>query len=351
MRAYKYAIFCFKKRLKNSQGFSLPELMVSMGISMGITLLASIVFMFGLDTYTRTVRKTEAESEMLSLMWVLRSSFATAVKVEYGGPANLAKNATTNRGPIDFQVGVGKLFSITDDDVPLGGTNYSGDESYLVALFNRETAGINLRQSQLHATQIVYQRPNIAGNAIRTGYQASGAIYVDLEWNNALVGGWTALSPRNSSQIFTRLTNFEINNVKVMDVSTNTVNPSFGSIQNVLADASTSPCYDNAGAAHNCFGRPVVSAEVTMVMRYFTSGNERNWHWCNSLHFSDVAGCNSLLGRALFFDLTRKLNPIFLNNNMHGLSNFSEQQYLPRRSLGNIHFMVPWIPQGGKVTW
>ena len=178
-------------------------------------------------------------------------------------------------------------------------------------------------------------------NAVRAAHRASGAVYIDLEWSNALAGGWAGVNPRNSSQLFTRLTNFEVNNIKVLDVSAG----GNGSMQNVVASGGT-PC--NAGTT-SCIGSPVISAEVTIAMRYFTSGYERNWSWCNSQRFAANALCTPT--NLVYSDLTRRMNPVFLNNTMHGLSTDGEQQYLPRRAMGNIHFMIPWTPLGGKTRW
>ncbi len=302
------------RRFLNSKGFSLSELMVSVAVSVLVSTVATFAFLMAFDVYIRMVRLYDAEVEMSSLMQNLRSTFATAVYTRYGGPASAANNAATNRGAGNEDVSQGRLFSITDAAVPGGGSNYIGD-AFLIGLFNREMMSA-ANQSDLAAVQITYQRPNAAANL-------SGAVYIDTERNPVAGGGWVRLNPVNAPQMFTRLTNFEIDNVKVYDTD--------GSIVNVTAAGGT-PC---AGAS-TCVGNPVVSAEVNMVMRYYTLGNVQDWKWCN-LERNGIAGC-TLTTFAKFYDLERKMNVVFVNNA------YQRGEYLPRRPFGNVYFFSPWLP-------
>lgn len=286
-----------------------------MGVSMVIALVASIAFSMAFDVYIRMIRQYDAEVEMSSLMYGLRSSMATAVHVEYGGNASVANNAFTNNGLGDERVGVGQLFTITDANVPAGGTNYAG-EPFLVAMYNRERASFANVQSNLQAVQIVYQRPS---------GDESGAIYLDSERNTTAGGGWIRARPINASEMYTRLTNFQVDNLKVYDSNGATVN---------VTAAAGGVC---VAAPGNCTGRPVVSAEIQMVMRYFTRGNEVDWRWCNSARANLFAGtCN--MTNVNFYDVERKMTVVFGNNAYERL------EYLPRRPFGNVYFLNPWRP-------
>lgn len=308
-----------ERRFMNAKGFSLSEMMVSMGISAIISLAASFAFIEAVNLYVRMIRQYEAEVEMSSLMLSLRTSFSTASYVRYGGVASAANNATTNRPALDQDVSAGWVFSISDATVPGGGTIYGG-EAFMVGMFNREMrVPVGASVDSLVATQIVYQRPNAAG-------LTSGAIYVDSEYNNVAPGnGWVRLSPVNAASMFTRLTNFELNNLKVSDAD--------GSMVNVLT-TSGNVC---GGGANNCVGRPVVSAEVTAVMRYFTKGRQPIWKWCNSARAGGVPAC-TMNEYTQFYDVERKMNVVFVNNALQ------RDEYLPRRPFGNIYFGAPWFP-------
>lgn len=309
----------FKKSARllfNSKGFSLVELMVSMGVSMIIALIATFAFSIAFDVYIRMIRQYDAEVEMSSLMYALRSSMSTAVHVEYGGNASVANNAFTNNGLVDERAGVGRLFTITDFDVPAGGTNYGG-EPFLVAMFNRERASFSNVQSNLQTVQIVYQRPSGI---------SSGAIYIDPERNTTAGGGWIRARPINAPEMYTRLTNFQIDNVKVYDTN--------GSIVVVTA-AAGGVCTPPAPV--NCTTRPVVSAEIQLVMRYFTVGAERAWRWCNNTRANlFVATCS--MNNVLYRDVERKMTVVFANNA------YERSEYLPRRPFGNVYFLNPWRP-------
>lgn len=309
-------IFLKKMNLRfiNNKGFSLNELMVSMAVSMIVSLTATVAFLQAVETYVRLIRQYEAEAEMSALMYSLRGAFTSAVKVVYGGSNTAAKNASTFRGLGNQRVGGGILFSINDIS-PGAVATYNGTP-YLVGFFNREAG--NFAQPSLVGTQIVYQQPN---NAQRF----SGAIYIDRERNAAALGsGWIRATPINSPEMFTRLTTFEINNVKVYDND--------GSVVNNLVSGGT-PC--SAGTA-SCIGRPVMSAEVRMVMRYFTKGNPQNWQWCNNARANLYAAC--AMNNVNYYDVDRKMTVVFANNAYEPL------EYLPRRPFGNLYFLRPWAP-------
>lgn len=305
----------WRPRFFNSKGTSIPELMVSMGISMIVSLIATLAFSMAFDVYLRMIRQYDAEVEMSSLMYTLRSTMTAGVHVEYGGRASVANNAFTNNGQPDERAGVGRIFSITDVDVPAGGTTYAG-EPILVGMFNREMAAFSATQSNLQAVQIVYQRPS--GNF-------SGAIYVDPEFNTTAGGGWVRARPINAPLMFTRITNFQIDNLKVYDTS--------GAMVNVTS-AAGGVC---VAAPGDCTARPISSAEVQVVMRYFTSGDESSWRWCNLARAGlFVATCDMV--NVTYHDVERKMTVVFGNNA------YQRSEYLPRRPFGNVYFFNPWRP-------
>ncbi len=307
------------RRFFNNKGFSLSEMMVSLGISAIISLTASFAFIEAVDLYIRMIRQYEAEVEMSSMMFTLRTSFATASYVRYGGLASAANNAATNRGAGNEDVSMGRLYAISDAAVPGGGSTYAG-ESLLVGMFNREMrVNVGTSNNSLVGTQIVYQRPS-------TATLGSGGIYVDLEYAGTAPGnGWVRMSPVNAPLLFTRITNFEVNNIKVYDTD--------GSMVNVQT-TSGNVC---GGGTNNCVGRQVVSAEVRAVMRYFTKGRQQIWKWCNAQRAGAVAAC-AMTEYAKFYDVERKMTVVFLNNALE------RGEYLPRRPFGNVYFGAPWFP-------
>ncbi len=310
------------RRLLNCKGFSLAELMVGMGVSMIISLIASFAFLMAFDVYIRTIRQYETEMELASLMYGIRSTMVTASYMRYGGEASAVNNTLTNiPGAGGEAVGYGRLFSITDTRPA---TTYTG-ELQLVAQFNRERSlGVvtgGQISGRLEAVQIVYQRPN-------TGARDSGAIYIDTERNPGAAGGWVRLSPVNAPQMFTRLTNFEVDNVKVIDAQGRSVNN---------AVPIGPDCLNAAGAAVNCINQQVLSAEINMTMRYFVNGRDTNFQWCNKNRFSANPLCNGAFGFR-YFDVERKMTVVFSNNAME------RGEYLPRRPFGSVYFFAPWLP-------
>jgi hypothetical protein len=324
----------FVRRFSNSKGFSLAELMVASGASAVICLVASFAFMMAMDVYVRMIRQYETEMELNALMYSLRSSMMTASYLHYGGLASVANNSRTTRPSANHGVGFGRIFTMNDTSPA---TTYTG-ESFLVAQFNREMhhrnpAFTNSRGS-LEGVQIVYQRPDA-----RVDRRNSGAIYIDTEWNPA-GSGWVRLSPVNAPQMFTRLTNFEVDNVKVIDaqgsIKENT--PSTGNV-----------CHNLAGALSSCVNQQVVSAEFSLTMRYFISGVAGNgleagadavlgdYQFCNRNRFAANAQCSILRG-AKFYDIDRKMTVVFANNALQ------RDEYLPRRPFGNLYFFAPWVP-------
>lgn len=304
------------RRFLNSKGFSLAELMVGMGVSMTIALTASFAFMMAFDVYIRSIRQYETEMEMSALMYGVRSTMITASYLRYGGAGSAADNALTNRPNTGAGVGQGMLFSLTDT-VPV--TSYNG-ELQLVAQFNREKSFSNTASS-LEGVQIVYQRPNVGTND-------SGAIYIDTERNVAAGGGWVRLSPVNAPQMYTRLTNFEVNDVKVIDAQGRSVN-------NTVSTGNV--CLDNVGASVTCTNRQVLSAEINMTMRYFIGSRENNLQWCNRNRLGANAACNTV-DALRSFDIDRKMTVVFSNNALE------RAEYLPRRPFGNVYFFAPWMP-------
>lgn len=306
----------FFNRFSNSKGFSLAELMVGMGVSSTIALIASFAFMMAFDVYIRSIRQYETEMEMSALMYGVRSTMMTASYLRYGGAGSAADNALTNRPNTGSAVSQGFLFSLTDT-VPA--TNYNG-EMQIVAQFNRERSFSNT-EGRLEAVQIVYQRPNVGTND-------SGAIYIDTERNAIVTGGWVRLSPVNAPQMYTRLTNFEVNDVKVIDAQGRSVN-------NTVSTGNV--CLDSAGAAATCVNRQVLSAEINMTMRYFVAGRENNFQWCNKNRLGANASCN-VVDALRSFDIERKMTVVFSNNALE------RNEYLPRRPFGNVYFFAPWMP-------
>lgn len=307
------------RRFLNSKGFSLAELMVGMGVSMVIAMIASFAFMLAFDVYIRSIRQYETEMEMSALMYGLRSTLVTAPYLTYGGPVAPADNATTNRGA-GGNVGFGHIFSITDT-IPNAG--YTG-EPRIVAQFTRERSYSDVA-GRIEGVQIVYQRPD-------AGARQSGAIYIDTEINPA-AGGWVRLSPVNAPFMYTRLTNFEVNEVKVIDAQG----------RSVLNTVSTgNVCLDSTGGAVSCVDQQVLSAELSMTMRYYVMGPARDFQWCNRNRFAANGACDYSVNRGYkSFDIDRKMRIVFSNNALE------QGEYLPRRAFGNVYFFAPWIRQRG----
>ncbi len=303
------------RRFLNCKGFSLAELMVGMGVSMIISLIASFAFLMAFDIYVRTIRQYETEMEMASLMYGIRSTMVTASYLSYGGVAGLASNLANTRGS-GSRVGHGELFTLNDID-PIAG--YTGG-IYIVGQFVRERSFSDISGS-LEAVQISYQRPDV-------GTHSSGAVYIDTERNVAPGGGWVRLSPVNAPQMYTRLTNFEVNNVKVIDAQGRSVN-------NTITTGNV--CLNDAGAASTCVGQQVLSAEINMTMRYFVSGRDTTYQWCNKNRFSANGACDGAFD-SRYFDIERKMTVVFSNNALE------RDEYLPRRPFGNVYFFAPWLP-------
>jgi prepilin-type N-terminal cleavage/methylation domain-containing protein len=318
MKSAPLGSYKFGRRFLNSKGFSLVEVMIASAVSLIIVLIASVAFLMAFDVYLRMIRQYDTEAEMSSLMYTMRSSFVTASYLKYGGISAPANQGVTTRGTGD-SVAHGTIYAINDTIPAPGGATYS-DGLWMVAQFVREQS-ISPVSGNLQGIQIVYQRPQTASNW-------SGAVYVDTERSATPGGGWVRLNPVNSAQMYTRLTQFSVDNLKVVDAQ--------GAIVNV-GTAGGTPCRDAADNPNNCIDRQVMSAEIGMTMRFFSTGRETDYQWCNRLRWASNAACANM-PFVTWNDIDRKMTVVFANNALQ------RGEYLPRRPFGNLYFFKPWLP-------
>lgn len=288
----------FSKRILSQAGFSLPEFITSAAISTFIAAVAVVVFMMAFETYNRMVRQYEAEIEMGSALFALRSALMTAVKVDYCGNASTANNGHTRRGvaPADRSTR-GCIFTgnfNTINAVNQGTAN-------LLALVVRDQIdnladSVNTNNySQLTASAVYYQRPTA---------NQSGALYIDQE--RSTTGRWVRLSPLNAPQMFTRLVEFEARNAKVYDPATANIK---------MAVAGTDD------------DKPIISVEYRLTMRFYTGGKASQFNW-RPIASMSVAVRDSL---PTFLDVEKTVKVNFVNNDM------DRTKYLSPRVLGNVH--------------
>jgi hypothetical protein len=274
------------------------ELIVASGISVMIASVMIIVFAMVLDTYTRMVRQYEAESEMVSAMFALKTTLATSQSMTLLGNAATSEsgfnhNAVTDRGGAATDVTRGYLAANFQN------TSTAGDLR-LIAMGVRDINVVG-NTSDFQAFGVYYQTQTVA---------RSGALIIDTESNNA--GGWTRLSPVNAPQMYTRFTSFLVTNIDVINAD--------GSFTKVTTSA--------LATAHR--SKSVVAADFTLEMRYFTKGRALDYKWCPNAAMAACGGVNSnTMGN--FYNVQKVMRVVFANNN------YQPTKYLSARPFGNLY--------------
>lgn len=283
-----------KALLKSNSGFSLIELIVAAGISVIISGIAVFAFMMTIDTYVRMVRQYEAEMEMVNSMMAIKTALSSAVQLNYCGDTPNAAYST--RILSDPEVTNGCIWNANYSTGSTGAAN-------LVAMLVRdmstgydgESGASTVRPySKLFGTAIYYQRPQLT---------RSGALYIDLERNTS--GAWVKLSPVNAPFMFTRFTEFQVSNIKVVT--------QVGGVRVGLAAVDS--------------GQPAISAQFRLVMRYFTQGMESSFRWEPKADLT--AAEQSAMTR--FYDVEKNMTVTFGNNAR------TPAQFLGPRGFGNMH--------------
>jgi Tfp pilus assembly protein PilE len=342
---------------RNNRGFSLAELMVASGIAVLLTTVATFAFSMAMSVFVRTARLVEAETEMMGALYALKSAYAQSVNVIYGGDAAASMvagqpNAYTAREaaaakPRDATQG--KLFTTNFNATTPSAT----PSTYMISLTVREmnsgfnSAGANAPNSLFYGTGIYFQAPS---------FTRSGALYVDQETNagtgSPSPGGWVILSPVGATQAFTRLTEFHVDNLTVMS--------SPGGVVSTVGTTDDSDVFTDTAVARSGFaGQTVLSAQISLNMRYFTSGQAGNtagtiasdWRWCPTSFMYDTAngvaataaGCDNAKTRSNYRDIQKKLKVVFSNNS------YNRDKYLVERPMGYVYFFKSWAPTQGKV--
>lgn len=253
-----------------------------------------LVFVMAMETYIRMARQYEAETEMIMTMYTLKTAFSSSVNVEYGGPA-VANSTYSNRAPTDpTDITRTTIFSINSN---LFSTSYN---NYMIALGVREfaikkPAAATHLQSDFYSYGLFYIPPRVS---------YSGAIAVDQEKNAS--GGWTRVSPVNAMNMHTRLVDFRLNDIIVLQ--------SDG--QQVAV---------NTGGAN--VGLPVLGANVELYMRYFTKGKDSLFQWCP---VASMASC-SMDSHVKYYDFHKSMRVTFANNA------FDRKKYLGPRPFGDVY--------------
>jgi len=310
----------------NDKGFSLTELIVASGIAVVISSIATFAFSMAMDIFVRTARQYEAETEMLNALYSVKSAFSQSINVTYGGHASAANNSFSTR-PAGIAVAnktVGRLFSTDFNDDAMG----SGAATYLIALTVREMqAGdspgdvgypaAGLRRSRFFGSGVYFQRPTIGA-----GTQKSGALYIDLEeyTGGDAGGGYAILSSQNAPQMFSRLTEFHVENVTVMNTD--------GTI--------------TAAANGTDNGDTVMSADLRLIMRFFSKGKLSDWRWCPEELMASgstpFGGCMDNTDPAYYTNVERKVRVVFSNNS------YDRGKYLAERPFGYLYFFKSTAP-------
>lgn len=283
--------------MNNNKGMSLVELIVAAGIGMILSSVAAFVFIQAVTVFQRQVRAYEAEAEMFAAMYAIKATFAQSINLDYGGVAGAGNNNFTLRGQPADQTTNGRLFEADFSN------NISGN-IFLISLGLREM-GVGDAQSRLHAYGVYFQAPEA---------NTSGALYVDIERDDtATPGGFARVSPVNAPLTFGRMTEFGVENIRVLD-----------------NDFSIKPAVSPGD-----IGKRVVSAEFRLAMRYNTGRTEQEWRWCPSAMIAGNGACQS---NANFFDVEKRVKVVFTNNA------YERANTLPERAFGNIYFFKGFAP-------
>lgn len=271
-------------------------MLVSASIGVILAGIATFAFTEALNLFNRSIRQSQAEADMIGAMYMLKSTYAQSTLVKYGGDVvtgGSGTNAATNR-----------LETITSDESTYGIHSFGylyrhpgyptiTSGIHLVSYSNKDLAN-DSDDSSIFATGVYYQTySNTAGS------YKSGALFFDLERFN---GGWVTLSPVNAVSAFGRFTDFAVENIRVLDTD-----------GTILEDVT--------GSTH--LGKPVLSAEFKLAMRYFTKGSVRDWRWCPSSIVSTTAACKTDVN---YYDIQKRVKVVFVNNTF-GASPYSSRPY------------------------
>jgi len=336
--------------LRNNRGLTLAELVVASAIAVILAGFASIAFSMGMDVFVRTSRLMEAETEMMRAMFAIKSTFSQSVNIVYGGDTAAAMtsgnpNAYNTRdqaaatAPRD--VTLGKLFTPTFNTTTASAT----PTTYLIAMGLKEMntgkaiGGTEAPNSRFFGTGVYFLRPS---------FTSSGALYIDQENNSGTApGGWVQVSPVNSTNYYSRLTEFYVYNVNVINADKSV------SVAGTF-DEHTSPYVndftDSAAQRLAYTGKVVSSADFRLVMRYFTLGAVNDWRWCpdhfmpgNTTGGAVTGGCQNNAKNAHYVDFQKKITVVFSNNA------YDRDKYLSERPHGNIYFFKSWAPMTDKA--
>jgi Tfp pilus assembly protein PilE len=344
--------------IRNNRGISLIEVVVAAAISVMLTSVATMAFSMAMSVFVRSARLIEAETEMLSAMYAVKSTFAQASNVVYGGDTNTSMAGTAPNGyntrdsTSAPDVTLGKIFTTTFNNV----TTTAAPNTYLVALMVREmNTGMSVSGSTLtdapnskfYGTGVYFKLP---------AFEYSGGLFIDQVNNGGSgspnPGGWVKTSPVNATLMFSRLTEFFITDVNVINPDT-----SISTVGTFNDDHSVYAFTDSAATRAGFVGRTVISANVRLVMRYFTTGQAPNsthsimgdYRWCPRPQMYQTAtgtaastpGCDPT-HRAGYADIEKKIKVVFTNNS------YDRKKYLVERPLGQIYFFKSWAPTSRK---
>lgn len=287
----------------NQKGFSLSELMIAAAIGVVVAGGAGFAFIETSNIYERMKNQLNTESEMFRMMHILKTTFAQTNSIFYRG--SVPCNAQTQRGsPSNVAASAGMLCS--------GNLNATIDGSTLMLAYGlREMGGLQntvaASRSAFQAYGVFYQYPTPT---------TSGALYIDLEDHQ---GDWTKLSPVNAPFTFTRLTEFEIRDVKYL--------------------AANSTMAVAAGAVGS--GNIIQSAEIRAVMRYYGGGSTTLWKWCPAAMIAGNGPCQNF---TRYFDIERVVKVNFSNNQLQPATSDTGSFTLSRRNFGNLYFFKGFNP-------
>lgn len=285
----------------NNRGFTITELIVSSAIGIILAGIATFAFIEAISLFNRSVRQYQAETDMLGAMISIKSTFSRSISVKYGGAASGATDTYSRRVATTAQeMTNGALFRYS--------TAAAGTGVRLIGLVNREMGGNTLADnSNFQGVGVYYQ-------TFSTSPHKSGALYVDTEKTNAPPFGWAKVSPVNAVLGFGRFVEFATENIRVLNT-----------------DGSMTM---DAGAGD--VGKPVLSADFRLVVRYFTKViRNTDYRWCPSAQISGNPDCQS---NALFYDIEKRVKVVFANNA------FTSTTVYPQRPYGNIYFFKSVTP-------
>lgn len=238
----------YRSRQARSRGVTLVELIISMGI-VSFVVMVTVVLLIQLNKKKLQIDdRMDSESGLLRAEWILRTYLSQAV--------NMYGTGNTSLDGYGGPTGRIRLFNgISSTLTPAINT---------VAVFNREAGNRGMGGSAIRSTGIFFHKPTAT---------SSGVVFVDAGANPA------AISPDYSDLFIENVVEFETRN--------------FTYHQN---DPS----------------RPLLSAEIRIVVRYFTTENTSK-SWCPK---ADIAA-NVCTQPTNYKDDERIFRVFFRNNDLN----------------------------------